>query len=357
MMVTLSKDHLSVEIDNHTHLFHYVWLRHNCSCIGTEDGCRHIKTKERIINLTKIPFDISVENHEVDGDTLKIQWTGGHKSEYAREWLVKWSYWTTIRETRPEDVIVNFKDRSPKLLHHILATYGMVVVKGGSAEPDATLKLADEFGGKIIETHFGLIEDLMPNNTTNKNNDQLGYTFSAVELHTDQPFIKNPPGMQMLHCIKKASKGGENVIANVKLACQILRQDFPEDFKILTTKSVHFHRVQEKFESLIVSPLLQVDENGELIQIRYSYFTMDPFHLSPNEMIPFYKAYKRFSDIINDPKYNYLIGLEPGDYVLYNNHTCCHARTAFEGDRHMRGVYFDTKNVMSHLSDPKTSFK
>ena len=49
---------------------------------------------------------------------------------------------------------------------------------------------------KRLLSHFGDIEDLRTDNTTNKNNDQLGYTNAAVELHTDQPFIADPPHFQ-----------------------------------------------------------------------------------------------------------------------------------------------------------------
>lgn len=350
MKPTLAKDYLSIEIDGLTYNYHYIWLRHNCDCIGTETGCRHSQTKERILNLTTIPFDICPSDVSVDSDMLKIKWSTGHSSQYDKSWLIKWNYWKEIKETKSQDITIQYKDRSPKLIHEILTKYGMIVVRGGPTEIDATLGICDEFGGKIIETHFGLIEDLMPNNTTNKNNDQLGYTYSAVELHTDQPFIQNPPGMQMLHCIKRAKKGGDNIIANARLSTQILRERFPEDFKILTTTKINFHRVQQKFESLVVAPLLEVNQMGELIQIRYSYFSMDPIRVPHEQMVAFYQAYKRFSDIINDNKYNYEFGLEPGDYVLYNNHTCVHARTAFEGDRHLRGVYFDHHNVMSHLA-------
>ena len=47
----------------------------------------------------------------------------------------------------------------------------------------------------MVETHFGRIEDLRTDNTTNQNTDQLGYTDAAINLHTDQPYIADPPGL------------------------------------------------------------------------------------------------------------------------------------------------------------------
>ena len=34
----------------------------------------------------------------------------------------------------------------------------------------------------MVETHFGRIEDLRTDNTTNQNTDQLGYTDAAINL-------------------------------------------------------------------------------------------------------------------------------------------------------------------------------
>ena len=65
-------------------------------------------------------------------------------------------------------------------------------------------------GASVITTHFGRIEDLRADNSTNTNNDQLGYTDAAVNLHTDQPFIQNPPG-------KENSEISEKIHENLKI--------------------------------------------------------------------------------------------------------------------------------------------
>lgn len=50
--------------------------------------------------------------------------------------------------------------------------------------------MREQFTDRIVETHFGLIEDLRTDNTTNKNNDQLGYTDAPVDVHTGMTGIK-----------------------------------------------------------------------------------------------------------------------------------------------------------------------
>jgi hypothetical protein len=65
-------------------------------------------------------------------------------------------------------------------------------------------------GLRVIGTHFGRIEDLRVDNTTNANTDQLGYTDAPIDLHTDQPFLDEPPRYQLLQSIRRAEVGGES---------------------------------------------------------------------------------------------------------------------------------------------------
>jgi alpha-ketoglutarate-dependent taurine dioxygenase len=90
-------------------------------------------------------------------------------------------------------------------------------------------------GAEVIPTHFGRIEDLRTDNTTNKNTDQLGYTNSGVDLHTDQPFIDHPPGLQALQCITTADKGGDNFMVDARAAGKFFT---PTHFSTSSTSSL-----------------------------------------------------------------------------------------------------------------------
>ena len=204
-------------------------------------------------------------------------------------------------------------------------------------------------GASVVETHFGRIEDLRTDNSTNKNTDQLGYTDAPVNLHTDQPFIAHPPGMQMLQCIRAADTGGENLLVDARQAAIYLRELDPEAFRVLTTTKIRFHRQQKAFESIQERPLIELDAQGRFQQVRHSYFTMAPFHRPFGEMRAFYRAYNAFAAVIHDPRNQLFLPLTPGDFVLYDNHRMLHARTGFKGARHMRGVYFNHVDVWRKL--------
>ena len=63
-----------------------------------------------------------------------------------------------------------------------------------------------------------------------------------------------------------------------------------------------------------------------------------------------FAAYNAFAKIVRDPINQLRFALASGDFVLYDNHRMFHARTAFSVPRHMRGVYFVSKDVIKKLS-------
>jgi len=192
--------------------------------------------------------------------------------------------------------------------------------------------------------------NLKTDNTTNKNIDQLGYTNASVYPHTDQPFIENPPGLQMLHCITPADQGGENSLVDAKQAVMYLKSIDPHAYNLLTTVPVKFHRKQKNFESVTKYPLIQM-VGEDFQQIRYSYFTYAPFSVPFEWMEDWYRAYNTFAKIVRDRNFQYFFRLNSGDYLLYNNFTMLHARETFYGNRHVRGIYYDHKAVFQKLKE------
>jgi gamma-butyrobetaine dioxygenase/trimethyllysine dioxygenase len=82
--------------------------------------------------------------------------------------------------------------------------------------------------------------------------------------------------------------------------------------------------------------------------IRCSYFTLAPHRLPFSQMSEFYRAHDRFIRLVRDPRHHVLVGLQPGDWLVYDNHRTLHARTGFTGPRWLRGIYFDSAD----LADP-----
>ncbi|MBX3421246.1 MAG: TauD/TfdA family dioxygenase [Pirellulaceae bacterium] len=327
--------------------FHYRWLRQQC------DQDRHPTTGERIVDSIDIPVDIHPETAAVDSDgQLSILWSDGRQSHYAGQWLRQHAYSVgqIAAQPPPSDLASVLVCQNTNLAESVLDKVrqaGVALVRdfrfGDTIGPDDTEALIDMFGKAgltIVGTHFGRIEDLRTDNTTNQNTDQLGYTNAGVNLHTDQPFLDDPPRYQLLHSMRTADVGGESFLVDAWHVAAYLKAVDAEAFRLLTTLPVRFHRQQKEFERIVDAPILKVVD-GQLSQVRYSYFTHAPFRYPFEVMEAWYRAYDRFVNVVRNPTHQYRFLLQPGDFVFYDNHRMLHARTAFQGPRWVRGVYFN----------------
>lgn len=328
--------------------FHWFWLRHN------SELDRHPLTHERIVCSSELPLDPQPKAVRIaeDADSLDIDWgdrADGKVSRYASAWLRAHAY-AAGREpvppppSDPSTITVDFRTLEAPLGARILSTLartGLLVVRGFGLDTEAIIQTLEREGLSVIGTHFGRIEDLRTGNTTNQNTDQLGYTDSAIQLHTDQPFLERPPRYQLLHSQRPADTGGENFVVDALAAANHLAELDQPAFELLRTVPVTFHRKQKSFEKVLVSPILDFSAPGGF-RIRYSYFTLAPYQRPFAEMEAWYRAYNRFARLVRDERHQYRFLLQAGDFLIYDNWRMLHARTSFTGARWVRGVYFDS---------------
>jgi gamma-butyrobetaine dioxygenase len=324
--------------------FHWFWLRHWCDC------CRHPATGERTLCASRVPLDLRPLSvaPSADGAAVEIEWPdagGPHRSRYPLEWLRAHAYAPDRQEVPPpaSDVARIEVAPGPDLARRcleVVAGRGVCFVRGFGADTEALIDALAGAGLRVIGTHFGRIEDLRTDNTTNQNTDQLGYTDAPVDLHTDQPFLERPPRYQALHCMRPADAGGDNSLCDALQAARHLRSVDEPAYHTLVSTPVVFDRRQREFQRRLESPLLET-RDGEVFRVRSSYFTLAPHRLPFADMEAFYRAYQRFVALTLDPAHQYRFGLGAGDFLLYDNWRMLHARTGFTGARWVRGVYFD----------------
>ncbi len=327
--------------------FHYRWLRHN------SDGDRHPTTGERLLCSSELPDRLTAQAAEIVDGALVVIWSDGRDpSRYPLGWLAEHAYAPERAAPPPPPSDLDCYELRGDLELGPLAEEalrrvrrdGMVVVRRASAEPatetEPLVAAFERAGVRIIETHFGRIEDLRTDNTTNRNTDQLGYTDSAIQLHTDQPFLARPPRYQILQSIRQADEGGENFLVDAQAASRYFAAFDERDHELLTTVPVRFLRQQRAFTSEVVSPIVVLD-GPRGFQIRSSYFTMAPHRVSFERMTAWYRAYDSFVRLCRDEQHQLRFSLLPGDFVLYDNLRMLHARTSFSGPRWVRGIYLD----------------
>lgn len=328
--------------------FHYLWLRHNC------DHDRHPQTRERVVCSSELTAKPVPDSVEFSGDpvALHIRWAGEETrpaSVYPLDWLREHAYAYGRREvsTPPSDLTGREIDARaiapealPAKIMEVTRQYGVAVVRNYGLDTESIVDRLGEQNLSIRSTHFGRIEDLRTDNSTNQNTDQLGYTNYPVKLHTDQPFLEEPPQYQLLQCMRKAARGGENYVVDALQAVRYIEATDRHAYQLLARTPIHFHRKQKAFEKRLVSPLFTF-EGPDNFLVRYSYFTMAPHQVTFDLMEDWYRAYNLFANLVNDPKHQYQVALEEGDFIMYNNHRMLHARNGFDGARWMRGIYFD----------------
>jgi len=350
MTVELHDNWLRVFFSESRHAdFHLRWLRHNC------DRDLHPKTRERILCSSELPDDVRATSAAILGETLVVHWQNdGRESHYALGWLEEHAYArnrfaveipSDVTPLTDVDYALPLTERVKRAIDCV-KTFGAAVVRRdpnvSTPAEDETEGLIEAFGVaglRVIGTHFGRIEDLRTDNSTNANNDQLGYTDAPVDLHTDQPFLETPPRLQLLQCIRPADMGGDSYLVDAMIAAQHLRSVDAAAYELLTTTSVRFHRKQKGFEKIFDTPLLSGDD--ESFQVRWSYFTLAPYQFPFERMEAWYNAHDRFARLVRDQRNQYRFALAAGDFVLYDNYRMMHARTSFRGARWLRGVYFD----------------
>jgi alpha-ketoglutarate-dependent taurine dioxygenase len=329
--------------------FHARWLRHN------DNLDRHPQTGERTVDSSELPDNLAIRAVSLAGDTLTVQWHEESRISYFKlDWLAEHAYALdrALPPPPPSDVSsieIDAASGDPStyvqpVLACLRARGAAIVRRGPTGQPleAQTQPIIDAFadaGLRVVDTHFGHVEDLRTDNTTNQNTDQLGYTDAAIDVHTDQPFLELPPRFQVLQSIRAADEGGDSSVVDAKAAAAHLASVDRRAWDLLTTVPVTFHRKQRGFEQVFVSPILV--QTPERFHVRYSYFTMAPYRLAFEHMEEWYRAYDRFARLVRNPQHQFRFALRPGDLLIYDNHRMLHARAAFRGPRWVRGIYLD----------------
>ncbi len=269
--------------------FHFRWLRHNC------DEDRHPRTAERTLCSSEPPDDVAPCAPRSLGGALLVTWAhdGRSGSRYPLRWLEQHAYARDRLDVPPPpaDVTSYEIDGRARGLASIVEDAvrgvrerGAAVVRRSSTEvrseeeTEAIIEAIERQGLQIIGTHFGRIEDLRVDNTTNANTDQLGYTDAPVHVHTDQPFLDEPPR----YPAPSSRSAGPTSAARERHRRRSPRRASPPEPRCrgLRAAAAHagalFTEKQKAFERVVESPLFTFEP---AFRIRCSYFTVAPYQL------------------------------------------------------------------------------
>jgi len=341
------------------------WLRDHCQMPISID----VDNGQRLFSVVNIPQETYIEKAYKDekGNVCVRFQPENHLSVFLQSWLRKNCY----------DLNLHFDDRSEKQKHlwqkdsfkadlpfinyesmcndenvkldalRLVKDVGFFVLESVPTIKGQVLKVISELG-YTRETNYGALFEVR----TEVNPNNLAYTNMGLGSHTDNPYRDPVPTVQLLHCLESSTEGGDSVLVDGFKAATVLRQESKEDFAILTSTWINFRFSDAKTDLRSRVPMIELNDNSEIVKVRYNNRSIDTIKLPENKIRPFYKAYRHWSEIIERDDLKITFKLSEGDLMLLDNTRIMHARTAFskKGKRHLQGAYTDLDGLYSLLN-------
>lgn len=345
--------------------FHAAWLRDNCAC----SACRHPQTMERTFQLVDEIDPIVIEKAEItDNGGLFVAFSGvadrAHGSIFDAGWVRHHCYSEWARRERQLPRILwdaGLASDIPSFRHgelmksdavlrewlEALLNKGVTVVREVPPVIGEVRRIAQRVG-PLRETNFGAVFDVeskpKPNNSA--------YTAMGLEPHTDLPNVSHPPDFQLLLCITNEARGGRSILVDGFRVAEEFRAKDVEGFHLLAREPIEFRFHDESCDLRHSAPVIALDRDGNLHEIRFSNWLRTAPDLSGERMELFYAALMRFWRLLREPRFQLRPRLATGEMIAFDNRRILHGREPFDpntGQRHLQGCYLDRETVESRL--------
>jgi gamma-butyrobetaine dioxygenase len=100
--------------------------------------------------------------------------------------------------------------------------------------------------------------------------------------------------------------------------------------------------------------MIELNADGELSAVRFNNRSAAPITDVPyDQMSLYYRAYRHFARIIDDPAMSVTFKLEPGESFIVDNTRVLHGRSGYSsssGSRWLQGCYADKDGLLSTLA-------
>ena len=355
--------------DGRVSRFHHMWLRDNCPCgLCVRDG-----TREQTFELVSISPDIHATSAVIDGNgSLVVEWSPdgvpaeAHRSEFHPGWLRRHAYDDESRRERSRAAArVTWDGQSLRepptfdgaaimvddgALHEWLSaihTLGVSRVQNVPCETDAIADLVARVG-LVRETNFGVLWDVKsePNPITNAN------TSLPLPPHVDLATREYQPGLQFLHCIINETEGGDNILVDGFRIAEIIRDEHPADYEILTTVPFEWANRSMTSDYRWRSPQIVTNDDGSLKEVRVGNWLRAPLDVPFDMVEACYRAYRRLFELTYREDLQLRFRLAPGEVMAFDNRRALHARGEFtdtSGRRFLRGCYSERDDLYSKI--------
>ena len=340
-----------------------LWLRDNCTC----SICVDPSTTQKLFQTCDLPINVKAEIIEETKTLFRVRWKNDlpdlgakHVSTYQKSVIVphvkapvqefnKFAtrLWDKIRMEEKMDPVdyatYLVSDASVLAVLERLKAYGLVLLRGLPPSENAVELVASRIGG-LKETFYGRTWDVR--SVPQAKN--VAYTNSYLGFHMDLLYMSDPPGLQMLHCLKNTCKGGTSMFVDGFKAAQAMKDAEQSQYKVLSThpQTFHYRNSGEHYRS--EKPVIQEGRKQRIECVNWSPPFQGVFegtHSFAREFRLYVQAAKAFARHIRAPENIYEYRMQEGDCVVFNNRRILHARQEFDttsGERWLKGAYIDT---------------
>lgn len=335
------------------------WLRDNCRC----PKCRHPGNGQKLYEIVDLPGDLAAIEAAVAPDhSVTVLWSDGHRSEYTVEWLNQHDLLPAARAARRPRVQHWGKALEsdlptgdwPAMLANPTqelawieryTTLGFGVLKNVPTKAGMVADVGNRLGFVRV-TNYGRLFDVVsvpdPKNLAN--------TALGLGVHSDNPYRHPSPGVQLLHCLLSEAPGGDTLLVDGFHAAEILRNENPGAFALLSAVPLTFWFADDQAELEARQTLISADMDGVITAVHFNNRSADWLDAPVDLAGRWYDAYRIFAQILKRPELELIFRLGPGDCVVLQNDRALHGRTAFDpglGRRHLQGCYIDRDGIES----------
>jgi [2-(trimethylamino)ethyl]phosphonate dioxygenase len=346
--------------------FHALWLRDN----ALDDKTRSAANGQRLVTILDLPPETSVKAVQLtaEGD-LSLSFFPEQKTvAFPAEWLRARIYdrtresrqgWTPPEITRWQGgdlqvlpsasfaTVVGDRQALGRWLEQV-RRYGFAVMTDIPEGSGGLCRVVELFG-HVRETNYGRWFDVR----AEVNPSNLAYTNLGLQAHTDNPYRDPVPTLQLLACLENSVEGGESTVVDGFAIAGELQRENVEWFRLLSTHPARFEYAGSAGVRLKAKrPMIELAPDGELIAIRFNNRSTAPLVDVPFADVPeYYRAYRHFAELIEDPRFDITFKLSPGELFIVDNTRVLHARKAFSGSgsRWLQGCYADKDGLLSIL--------
>ncbi|RYP02533.1 hypothetical protein DL764_005777 [Monosporascus ibericus] len=222
-----------------------------------------------------------------------------------------------------------------------LQTHGLFFIRNVPHDEKAVERIAEQLG-IIQHTFYGRTWNVVSKPSA----ENVAYTNSYLGLHSDLLYMKDPPRIQLLHCLKNSCEGGESLFSDGSRARMQVTVGDREARASLSKGLIQYWYTKNAYARA----------RDRLV---FPAFTFDVFWSPPfqNPAQPHFKgiedmrvhqswvrAIRLFKELLEAEEYQYQYKLNEGECAVFNNLRVLHGRREFDtssGERWLKGTYVD----------------